>query len=100
MTNIIETEQDLDVCIDSKKSFYGKAKVIEIVNKSEQTGIIKLISYSTNVASVNIDMKTGVRTAKVYGTYSATTLRHIKDFLWQNGFDIGNKKFIEETYIN
>ncbi|YP_010581987.1 hypothetical protein IM043_gp166 [Bacillus phage SPG24] len=37
--------------------------------------------------------------AEVFGTHSSTTLRHIKDFLYQNGFEIGTKKEIEKMYI-
>ena len=59
---------------DSRKSFYGKAHVIE--TETAKT----LRSYSTNVAAIENGK------AEVYGTYSQTTLRHIKEFLKQNGF--------------
>lgn len=59
---------------DSRKSFYGKALVIE-------KGTAKTLrSYSTNVATIENGK------AKVYDIYSQTTLRHIKEFLKQNGF--------------
>lgn len=74
---------------DSAKSFYGKAKVIEIEND------VFLMSYDTIVASFNRDTKV----AKVIGTYSATTLRHIKEFLKQSGFKAETKKQIEKDYI-
>lgn len=74
---------------DSAKSFYGKAKVIEIEND------VFLISYDTIVAFFNRDTKV----AKVIGTYSATTLRHIKEFLKQSGFKAETKKQIEKDYI-
>ena len=74
---------------DSAKSFYGKAKVIEIEND------VFLMSYDTIVAFFNRDTKI----AKVIDTYSATTLRHIKEFLKQSGFKAETKKQIEKDYI-
>ena len=74
---------------DSAQSFYGKAKVIEIEND------VFLMSYDTIVAFFNRDTKV----AKVIGTYSATTLRHIKEFLKQSGFKAETKKQIEKDYI-
>lgn len=73
---------------DSAKSFYGKAKIIEVEND------VFLISYDTIVAFFNRDAKV----AQVYGTYSATTLRHIKEFLKQSGFKAESKKQIENDY--
>ena len=74
---------------DSAKSFYGKAKVVEIEND------VFLMSYDTIVAFFNRDTKV----AKVIDTYSATTLRHIKEFLKQSGFKAETKKQIEKDYI-
>ena len=74
---------------DSAKSFYGKAKVIEIEND------VFLMSYDTIVAFFNRNAKV----AQVYGTYSATTLRHIKEFLKQSGFKAESKKQIENDYM-
>lgn len=74
---------------DSAQSFYGKAKVFEIEND------VFLMSYDTIVAFFNRD----VRTVGVVDTYSATTLRHIKEFLKQNGFKAESKKQIENDYI-
>lgn len=81
------SKTELMPVIDSRKSFYKKATVFEMCNGDKY-----LSSYDTVVASI-ID---GV--AKIDGTYSMTTLRHIKDFLYQNGFEIGTKKFLVETY--
>jgi hypothetical protein len=72
---------------DARKSFYGKAKV------RENDGDLELISYNTRVAVIHSD-----GTASVYGSYSATTLRHIKEFLLQNGFRAENKKQILNDY--
>jgi hypothetical protein len=73
---------------DSRKSFYGKARV-EI-----NDGDIELISYNTRVAVIHGD----IHVARVYDTYSATTLRHIKDFLKQNGFKADTAKQIMADY--
>ena len=74
---------------DHCRSFYGKAHVLV-----EASGKLTLRSYSTNVAVVEKDE------ARVFGTYSATTLRHIKEFLRQNGFGALSKKQIEELVVN
>ena len=78
---------ELNASYDSRQSFYGKAKVIEEGNK--QT----LISYNTEVATIENGK------VKVNGTYSITTLRHIKEFLLQNGFKADSKKEIEKNYM-
>lgn len=75
---------------DSAQSFYGKAKVIEIEND------VFLLSYETIVAFYNRETKI----AKVVDTYSATTLRHIKEFLKQSGFKAENKKQIKHDYMD
>lgn len=74
---------------DSAQSFYGKAKIFEIEND------VFLMSYDTIVAFYNRDTKI----ARVMDTYSATTLRHIKEFLKQNNFKAENKAQIERDYI-
>ena len=80
---------ELYPCYDSAQSFYGKARVVEIEDD------VFLISYDTIVAFFNRN----VRTVGVIDTYSATTLRHIKEFLRQNGFKAETKKQIENDYI-
>jgi hypothetical protein len=77
----------LDCRYDSRASFYGKARV-----EVDDQGIKRLISYTTHVASI-----IGGR-AVVFDTYSATTLRHIKEFLRQNGFKADNAKQIMKDY--
>jgi hypothetical protein len=77
----------LDTQFDSRASFYGKAHV-----STNGHGDQILTSYTTDVAAI-ADGK-----AKVYGTYSATTLRHIKEFLKQNGFKAENSKQITADY--
>jgi len=76
---------------DSRKSFYGKAEVVE-------TGDLKeLYSYGIKVASISY-ANPNKPDVVVYGTYSPTTLRHIKEFLKQNGFKAESKKQILEDY--
>lgn len=77
---------DLIPRYDSRKSFYGKAKV------QSEKGVKTLYSYGTPVATVENGK------ARIRGTYSSTTLRHIKDFLQQEGFSAGTKKDIEKKY--
>ena len=72
---------------DSRASFYNKARV------RQNDDDLELISYTTRVACIYPD-----NTASVYGTYSATTLRHIKEFLLQNGFKAENKAQILADY--
>jgi hypothetical protein len=72
---------------DTRASFYGKARVR--YNDDD----LELISYTTRVAVVYPD-----NTAAVYGSYSTTTLRHIKEFLLQNGFKAESKQQILNDY--
>lgn len=76
----------LNAQFDSRKSFYGKAQV------ETDNGTIKLWSYSTMVAYIDS------KGAHVNGTYSMTTLRHIKEFLLQNGYKADSKKQILTDY--
>lgn len=71
---------------DSRKDFYGKARVYESDGKKV------LISYNTEVAYIK-DGKPVVN-----GLYSATTTRHIKEFLRQNGYKAESSKQILEDY--
>lgn len=76
-------------CIyDARKSFYGKAVVIE------KDGVKKLYSYDTLVAKIGKKGK-----AEVYNLQSQTTLRHIKEFLKQNNIFADTKKQIEKDYF-
>ena len=77
----------LEPQFDTRNSFYGKAKVDEIDKNNS-----KLYSYGTLVAEI----QDGVPV--VYDTYSQTTLRHIKEYLKQNGFKDDNSKQIMTDY--
>ena len=71
--------------INSRKSFYGKAKV------KTENNISQLISYSTVVAEYNHE----TNKMTVNGWYSATTATHINAFLDFYGFDTCTKKELE-----
>ena len=75
---------------DSRKSFYGKA----VIDDHNGSGIQTLYSYDTAVA--DYDQTTGVLT--VYGWYSATTARHIREFAAQLGIDLPAGKNIKGEY--
>lgn len=72
---------------DSRKSFYQKAKVEVFPGEGK-----KLYSYNTLVA----ETKNG--RAHVYNTQSQTTLRHVKEFLRQEGYEVGSKDFLWKKY--
>ena len=74
---------DLEPIYTNQKSFYNKAKVVDG----------KLYSYNTLVAEVKYGL------AYVYNVQSATTVRHVKEFLLQNGFEATTKKQIMKDYM-
>ena len=78
---------------ENVKSYYNKAMVIEGSNR------IDLYSYDTLVATIHKNEDFTLSNVVVYGTYSSTTLRHIKEFLKQYGYEAKNKKQIETDYI-
>lgn len=108
---------DLSTNYDSRASFYGKARVetrlhgdttcpvyfhdkvlpneagnCSLCDTPFDAEVLTLISYNTEVATI----AEGI--ARVRGTYSQTTLRHIKEFLLQNGFKAENSKQIMADY--
>lgn len=84
---------DLYPRYDARKSFYGKAVVFH-----RENGDIELQSYSTIVACIK-GYQSPTETVEVYGWYSATTGRHIKEFLKQYGFEAKNKAQILKDYF-
>lgn len=74
-------EYDLP-CFDSRKSFYGKAKVIENDN-----GEKVLRSYNTEVCKIT----NGGEFVRLWSGYSSTTMRHINSFLRFFGIAGGGK---------
>lgn len=86
-------EYELSCRYDTRKSFYGKAKVLETKNKNVKD--YKLFSYGTLVARITI---IGGKTIYHYfGKYSQTTTRHQKEFFRQNGL---SDKEIKELFKN
>ena len=78
---------EMEAKFDSRKSFYGKAKITAYPN-----GRQVLTSYNTEVAEITADGQ-----PIIYGFYSQTTTRHQKEFLRQHGFDpVHIKKYIVE----
>lgn len=79
MNNYIE--YDLDCRYDTRKSFYGKARVVE--EKQLNGTKIRLYSYGTLVATIETYKN---KTKYEYlGRYSQTTTRHQKEFFKQYG---------------
>lgn len=72
MINIVDM-WELRTVYDNRKSFYGKALVLQCEDGSKL-----LRSYNTIVAKINVNGK-----YESYGKYSMTTSRHQKEFYKQ-----------------
>ena len=85
----MENKKMLDTIYLNQKSFYNKAYTIQ------ENNILKLYSYDTLVLTIifNIDTKKYQLNYNINERYlfSQTTLKHIKECLKQNNFDINNK---------
>lgn len=68
--------------VDGRKSFYNKAIV------TDYNGTKTLTSYATDVAKIDIQGNF----IKLWGGYSATTMRHINAFRIENGLQAISKK--------
>lgn len=83
---------------DSRKSFYGKAQMIE--RETNDWREIDLYSYGTLVAKIVESYENNyIKDIKYiyYGKYSQTTTRHQKEFFRQYGLD---DKQIKELFKN
>ena len=85
---------ELEARHDSRNSFYGKALV-----KALDNGDLELYSYYTKVAKYSPKTTKAV----IYGGYeyenlTATSLRHIKEFLKQMNMPTGSKKELIKMY--
>lgn len=78
---------------DSRQSFYGKARVII---KDDGTQI--LYSYATPVCKIKDGKVTLLKKGYLGWASSPTTLRHVKEFLKQNGFEAGSYKELAKMY--
>lgn len=84
----LENLEELRSVYDARNSFYKKAYV------GEFRGCKYLKSYNTVVASI---FKNQLR---IYGYFSQTTARHIREFARQNGFDgVITAKDMKETAV-
>ena len=78
---------------DSSKSFYGKAKV-----DVRPDGSQVLYSYGTPVCMIKDGKATLLKKGYLGWASSATTLRHVKEFLKQNGFEAGSINDLRKKY--
>ena len=69
-------------CLDRRKSFYGKARI-----KETENGEKVLQSYNTEVCKINASGQF----VRMWGGYSATTMRHVNSFLSFFGIPGGGK---------
>lgn len=91
---------ELEPKFDSRKSFYGKAVVVE------ENDFISLISYNACICQIQGNGLDDVivriyNVRDYYGnslTFSSTSLRHLKEFLKQNGLKAESKAQIEADY--
>ena len=81
--------KELSCNFDGRKSFYGKAKIEKLED------VLVLYSYDIKICRISPN-----REVLLFNTskYSATTLRHLKEFLLQNKFKAGSKKQILKDY--
>jgi hypothetical protein len=78
---------------DSRNSFYGKARVDE-----KPDGSKVLYSYNTPVCRIKDGKVTLLHQGYLGWSSSQTTLRHVKEFLKQNGFEAGSYKELAKAY--
>jgi hypothetical protein len=78
---------------DSRNSFYNKAEVQETPTKKI------LFSYGTKVLTIENGKAKLNNKVEDFLLFSNTTLRHIKEFLKQNGFKAETKKQIINDYM-
>ena len=81
--------KELQAVYDSRKSFYGKAQLIESDDK------VELQSYDTIVSTYLKNENKFV----LHGKYSTTTTRHQKEFASQLGFKFKNSKELFDKYL-
>lgn len=72
--------KELETIYDKRQSFYKKAYIGRYTFMNGETAIY-LKSYSTIVACIYDEE------LRIYGAFSQTTARHIREFAKQNGFN-------------
>lgn len=75
----LENLEELQARFDNRQSFYKKAYIGEF--KGKNWSALYLKSYNTIVACIFQNQ------LRIYGGFSQTTARHIREFAKQNGFD-------------
>lgn len=88
-----DSNRELIPHFDSRNSFYNKARVVE---KDDGTKI--LYSYATPVCRIKDNKATLLHRGYLGWNSSQTTLRHVKEFLKQNGFEVGSVKDLAKMY--
>ena len=83
--------KELNPVYDCRKSFYGKAII--------ETSSGAMILYSYDVPVALYDTRSGELTLGPKWAYSQTTLRHVKEFLKQQGLKAESKAQIRKDYI-
>ena len=86
-------KKQLKTIYDKAISFYGKAETETTKNS------IILYSYNTKVAEIKGNKVILNNNIDDNLLFSNTTLRHIKEFLKQNGFKADTKKQIIKDYM-
>lgn len=87
---------NLDTIYDSRKSFYGKCKVAYVYDNYGCCGMI-LKSYDTDV----LFLSCYGTVYKLWNGYSATTMRHVNEFINQfNGGKGGGKKWWDNLSVD
>ena len=83
---------------DSSQSFYRKA-FVSMDSDAAGNPVSRLSSYDTHVASILIDSH-GLEYVALFPQWdsSATTLRHVKEFLKQKGFKAETKAQMRADY--
>lgn len=84
---------ELEARFDSRKSFYGKAKVKIVEDNISYNEL--LYSYGTLVAIYTKDKMSALEQFSYLGKYSQTTTRHQKEFFKQKGL---SDKQIKELF--
>ena len=70
------------LCLNTaQKSFYKKAIIIETIGELGERQKLELKSYNTIVASISFMDNVQI---DIFGKYSRTTWRHIREFILQN----------------
>jgi len=80
-----------DYC--DRKSFYRKAKVVDLEAGEGESGKVGLVSYDTLVATVTEKKDGTTEFSRTWGGWSATTGRHVSSFARMFGFGVGKAEW-------